>query len=360
MSSEALRRPESNWAWRVCHVVVCTLSFALTFAALCWGIHEALPFPDVPIVSPKVEHLAAHGDRYDTLIIGSSRLYYQFIPFIFDELTSKAGIPTKTFNAAVAGMGPPEDAFVVDQILRRPPKHLRWVFIELARLRLSLDPDKIGTVRSVYWHDWPRLTVLFRRALVQKKKRRWTEALAELRQPLTDFADHLRLFAQNQTNLGRASIFADRLRRPAARAGFNVAALGPKGDGWMRTGRPEQIAGRELAEYERSLADRAEAPAVKDFGDPVSQAALETILRKIEMAGARPVLIVPPTTGKQHFFPQRERARSALVLDFSDMRKYPELYRTEYRLDMEHLNTAGAEVFTRVLAEEFQRATAAP
>jgi hypothetical protein len=280
------------------------------------------------------------------------------MPSVFDELTAAAGTPTKTFNAAVAGMGPPEDAFMLDRILRYGPKNLRWVFIEVAGLRLSLDRDKIGTVRSVYWHDWPRLTVLLQRALLQKKKRQWREAIAELREPLGHFAGHLRLFLENQTNLGRASAFAERWRKPGPRSRFDPLALGPKADGWMRSGRREQMTGSELARYEQSLVERAATPSVKDFGDAVSQAALESMVRKVEDVGARPLLIVPPTTGKRHFFPRPEGVRSAIVLDFSDIRKYAELYRIEYRLDNEHLNTAGAEIFTRVLAEEFRRAIA--
>src|SRR5687767_418937 len=103
-----------NPAWlRLLHGAVSIAAFVAALCVVCWIIHETLPFPEVPIVTPKVEHLKAHGDRYDTLIIGSSRLYYQVIPSLFDELTAQAGVPTKTFNAAVAGMGPPEDSFML-------------------------------------------------------------------------------------------------------------------------------------------------------------------------------------------------------------------------------------------------------
>ena len=57
------------------------------------------------------------------------------------------------------------------------------------------------------------------------------------------------------------------------------------------------------------------------------------------------------TTSKRNFYPTPERARKTIVLDFCDLEKFPELYEHRYRLDTDHLNTAGAEVFTRIFTE---------
>ena len=37
--------------------------------------------------------------------------------------------------------------------------------------------------------------------------------------------------------------------------------------------------------------------------------------------------------------------------------KYPELYELKYRVDTSHLNAAGTEVFTRILANRFGEIT---
>jgi hypothetical protein len=41
----------------------------------------------------------------------------------------------------------------------------------------------------------------------------------------------------------------------------------------------------------------------------------------------------------------------ATSFDFSDVAKYPQLYAIEHRLDGHHLNSAGADAFTRALVE---------
>ncbi len=65
------------------------------------------------------------------------------------------------------------------------------------------------------------------------------------------------------------------------------------------------------------------------------------------------MLVVPPTTSKRNFYPTEARAKKTIVLDFCDLEKFPELYEHRYRLDTDHLNTAGAEVFTRIFAKEW-------
>jgi hypothetical protein len=73
----------------------------------------------------------------------------------------------------------------------------------------------------------------------------------------------------------------------------------------------------------------------------------------VEQLGATPVLIVTPVTAKRVFFPRPERVQRTMVLDLNDPVRFPELYENRHRLDTDHLNTAGAEVFTRLLAEQW-------
>ena len=337
---------------------VCLAVFAAVFGTVCHFIHEALPFPDVPIVRQKLERFTARPDDFDTIFVGSSRIHYQVIPPVFDELAAEAGLPASSYNAGVAGMRPAEDGYFLDLLLERPPENLRWVFIELAGLRLPIGEEKRETVRALYWHDWPRLSLLFQRAMVLKpvksgKRRKLRQTIDELSEPMGHFLDHLALFVRNQTNFGRGTILTTRLLTgtPARRAQAD-APPDPRA-GWIPTGRPEVMEGAALADYERALADRRAEPPRKDLGDPASQKALERMIARIEKLGATAVLVVPPTTGKKNFYPLPERERKTIVLDFSDIARFPDLYENANRLDTDHVNTAGADVFTRVLVRRW-------
>lgn len=338
-------------------LVVGTLVVGLAFVAACLVIRRVFPLPEIPDVHAKLMHFRAHPNDYDTLFLGTSRINFQVIPGKFDQLTQAAGIPTKSFNAGVAGMRPPEDSYFFDQLLAARPKRLRWVFIELIHIRPRINEELRGTMRAQYWHDWPRLWLMWRRITYLKpaKKARTLEKIwDELREPLAEFPEHFGHFVREMSNLGRGEFLARRLLYTPADWRLTLTDyLGPDLAGWRRTGRGEDMPPEVQAKFEKERAERLIEPAAHDLAEPVSQGALEAMIAKVERLGATPILIVPPMTGKKTFYPRPERAGKTLVLDFNDPARFPELYENRHRLDWDHLNTAGAEVFTRLLAEHW-------
>ncbi|MES2570644.1 MAG: hypothetical protein V4710_11400, partial [Verrucomicrobiota bacterium] len=87
------------------------ICLALTmFVIVCRVINGLLPRQPVPIVSEKLAYFARHRDEYDTLFIGSSRVYRQIDPALFDQVTREAGVPTRSFNLGIDSMFSPEDS----------------------------------------------------------------------------------------------------------------------------------------------------------------------------------------------------------------------------------------------------------
>jgi hypothetical protein len=342
----------------------CFAAFAAAFIAVCAAIHRTLPLQDVPTVWEKLTHLAAHGSDYDTLFIGSSRIYYQIIPRLFDELSATQGLPTRSFNAGVAGMRPPEDAFLFDQILAQRPGRLRWVFVELAGIRANIGDERRGTLRMQYWHDLTRTALLWRYATqLPETNKRWTpkRLWQQWRDPLAQFLPHFALFLREQTNIGKGVILTRRLGadEPPPPDPLSVT-LGSDLAGWIPINSNGEMPPKNRTEFEQELAERRERPSIKDYGDPVSQEALGALIAKIRRAGATPVLIVPPTTSKKNFFPMPAVEEKTLVLDFSDITRFPELYEIRHRLDTEHTNTTGSEVFTRLIVQSWAQAVKPP
>ncbi len=51
------------------------------FLVTCVSLHAVLPFPEIDGgVSQKFRFFSAHKDEFDTLFIGSSRVYFQISP----------------------------------------------------------------------------------------------------------------------------------------------------------------------------------------------------------------------------------------------------------------------------------------
>ncbi len=348
---------------RVARGVFTGACFGAAFVASALLIGPRLPFPDVPAAAAKHAWFAEHGRRYDTLFLGSSRIEVQIVPAVFNQRTAELGHPLAAFNAGISAMTPPEDAFFFDHLARCPHDPLRWVFIELQPVWLEPDRARRDGGRLAYWHDWERSVVLWQcfvpewqRALsrVGQKKQRgrpWADRFAKLAKPLGQAWVHAGLSLEHAVHLGAAV-------PPLARAVLRAPGPAPtEGDGWVKT--PEVIHGADLADYQRTYAERLASPQVAKPGSPAGAFALRRLLEKVARLGATPVLLVPPTTSPWRFEPPPDIRQSCLILDFSDPRAYPELFALENRLDGTHLSAAGALVFTRLVAEHFAAARGA-
>ena len=216
---------------RTVRLLLGSIAFVIAFSAACLAIREALPFRDIPAVRSKLRHFQQRGNDFDALFVGSSRIQYQVIPAMFDEVARNAGVPVKSFNAGVAGMRPPEDAYLFDQLLAARPQRLRWVFIELGYVRFDIPEERRGTMRAQYWHDVPRLWVLWQRVTELKptdKPRSLKRVWRELREPLGEFPQHLELFFREMSNLGRGDFLqiAAAERQDARHPNLEVAVIG--------------------------------------------------------------------------------------------------------------------------------------
>ena len=348
------------------HAVGTVASWLLGFGLAAWLAGVCLPPAEPPpFVREKLRHLTEHGDEYDVIFLGSSRVQYHIMPSVFDRFAAGHGCPLKSFNAGVASLLPPENGYLLDQILRRPHARLRWVFIEMSAFKPTPDRQRIDTARFAYWHDWDRMILVTKRTLADfrqgqfssGKRRRapWFTRLAAGCELAARWLDHMGRFAGDVFNLGRGATLATRAALLAAPDAYDDrAALGSYGDGWSYTGdEHQQMTGEPLAEYERAYAEHLQTPSRKDSNDELSHEALDGLLARVVRAGAQPILIVPPTPIKRHYFPPPARERDLTIFDFSDVREYPELFKTENRQDIEHLNGAGAEIFTRILGQRF-------
>ena len=330
------------------------LSWMFSFALTAWLAGVWLPPADLPsTVREKLAHLAEHGDDYDAIFVGSSRIQSHIMPSLFDRLAAERGLTVKSFNAGVASMHTPEDGWLLEQILARKPARLRWIFLEIDFFDAGLEDGQMGTLRGVPWHDWPRFRQLCRRMAVMSDNLNFRDRIAELSARLRDFVDHLATFGQRESQLGRGAQLFDRWRLSINPEPMRWENLGADGDGFRPAKTNTVLEKKSLARLAKLVAERTKILPKADEADRVSQAVLGEAIAQIIRAGARPVLIIPPRTRLHYFVPSAENARLAAVVDLCNPVKFPELYEAKHRVDTSHLNAAGAEVFTRIVADRF-------
>lgn len=317
----------------------------VAFLAASFAIHSLLP-PVVPKgIAAKLEFFAQHKDEFDTLVVGTSRVYYSISPQLFDQTTRENGLPTRTFNFGIDGMHPPENFYVLEQILKTKPGKLKWVVLEMADIQTKWD-DVLGTQRVVYWHDWPRTELTLKKALNPRGNANWLIRTTRLWLARRDLFLNLFLFGKQFASVGRASDFFPSEQRERFREA--ESELGPNRDGYRPAG--DAMSAERAAIFRENLAHEVSDARPKTL-DPATEQAYRDAASQIRQAGAAPFFVVAPiiTQTAARF----RQTPPAPLLSFNDSRKYPQFYDTKVRIDDAHLTREGAAEFTRLLALKF-------
>ena len=304
-------------------------------------------------VAAKLKYFAEHKDEFDTVIVGTSQLYYSVSPKIFDATTRENGMPTRTFNFGIDAMHPPENFYVLDQILETKPKNLKSILLELGEVR-SRWFSILGTQRAVYWHDWPRTQLTLKKALNPRGNANWFAQITRLWVARQDLASNLALFGRRFANVGRIADFLP----SAEQERFADAAveLGPDSDGYRLSG--DAMSAERAASYQQWLAQEISEARPKPL-DPATDHGYRDAATRIRRAGAKPIFVVTPVI----FQTPMQFGQSpppAPIIAFNDAGKFPEYYDAKARVDESHLTREAAEKFTAVLARDFVRAAAQP
>ncbi|MEP6698709.1 MAG: hypothetical protein ABJB09_03175 [Verrucomicrobiota bacterium] len=323
------------------------------FIATSAVIHSLLP-PIIPKgIAAKLKFFTEHKDEFDTVVVGTSRLYYSASPEIFDATTRENGLTTHTFNFGIDGMHPPENFYVLEQILKTKPRNLKWVLLELGDIQTKWD-NILGTQRVVYWHDWPRTELTLKKALNPRGNANWLIKLTRLWLAKRDFILNLALFGKQFANAGRVADFLPDATRD--RYADAASELGPQGDGYRWAG--DAMSAERAASFQQRLAGEISG-ATQKYLDPATETGYRNSAAQIRAAGATPVFVVTPT-----IFQTTSRFRQwpppAQIIAFNDARTYPQFYDVKVRIDDGHLTRPAAEDFCRALAQEFVRRTRQP
>jgi hypothetical protein len=329
------------------HRFVCVAVALVALVATSALYHAFLP-PSLPEgVAEKMEFFAKHKDEFDTLFLGSSRFYYAVSPEGFDHHTRENGVPTRSFNFGIDGMNPPENFYVLDQILKTEPRRLKWIFVEVDNIETKSHVKILGTQRLLYWHDWRRTALTLSKVINPRPSTKWYQKINRLWSARRDLLLHLSLFEKQFTNVGRAAdFFSSLLESRPLEPDFR---LGPKSDGYRLAGTP--MSPERVDTFRRKLAEEVAAPG-PEFMDPYAESAYRDCAARIRRLGAAPIFVVAPSIF-QSPLRFRESPPPGPLLVFNDSRTYPQLYDPKVRVDQQHLTDEGAAEFTRLLALKF-------
>lgn len=250
----------------------------------------------------------------------------------------------------------PESSYVLEQLLGKKPRHLKWVFIELDELQIKRFQEQSGTRRALYWHDGKRTAVVLRKILNTGRQGEWIPGPKKVRDVLIPrqgrsdthdlFFFHAGLFAKNFANVGRKTELTHWISHLGGESAPKY--MGPAGDGYAPVNK--RMSPSQVAAYEAGL-KRALGQTQPIFLSPYTEQACRQSAEEVRKIGAKPIFLVTPITRQYQIGFGSDSPGT--VMSFNDAKAYAPLYRKSVRMDANHLNATGAEEFTKLVAASF-------
>ena len=343
--------------------VVCLLAFLGCFVLACALIRAALPQPREELLTAKLEAFTPIKDRFDTLFLGSSRIYRHLDCAQFDRIMANGGYPTSSFNFGVPGMTLLETTWVLDQVLALEPGRVERIFLS-GEIALQLHADNELSDRVVNWHDGVRTRLAVDLVL---------EGPHSLDQKIPILHSHVMALAYNLVNVGRSrlslvpGIDGTELSRLKARKrlidqvsldGFcsldEYAGL-VKGDVLDTTvARSIELDERWdefVAERERV---RVEGVANRE-PTPAELAVMDRVLDQLGERGIEVVFVISPSYDSREGYLRGADDRDLVptVYDYGSVAAYGEFFERDLRYDWNHLNELGARKLTSMIAGRY-------
>lgn len=334
-------------------------TFLVTLLGTCFCLHAFLPPLGTtdPILLRKMEHFAEHRDQYNVVFFGSSQIYRNIIPRVFDDEMAKHGHKTKSFNFGIGGMRPHETNLLIRQVLAMGPRNLRYAFVELGSWHPASPARNHFTKRMVAWHARDEAASILRSLWIADDPwpRKWNLLYVHARHALANYFN----IGQGPRYLRRWVGARDDIRydrdtpHAVEEEGFVGHTADPVGRGQANS-RTRML--ENPSRYHR-LVDTLVKRRFQSSGlEHYNTRVLEEQVKQFQDRGIAPAYLIPPRVNS---LPEAQTLLRQGVIPalfaFNDPTLHPAIYDIRVRFDLEHLLVEGAEMFTRELANQFAR-----
>lgn len=300
----------------------------------------------------KLAYWKKHGSEYNTVFIGSSRIFHQVNPRLFDSLANANNISVNSFNLGVPSFPFPQSYRMIEAALAEY-SDVTTVYYEITPVYLEPAEALKNTPENYYWYDLDHTVLLcdqIQHSAAFDKQTKWTlcggHAGAWMQKNL--FLGGAQALYTTATDVDNGWISS----RCAATDGYVSLdvemSIGPKVEG--ATSRRKQFLADTSILIERKAIAAAYNSEVKDFRSTPYSLFLGKLFNQLTARGIKVYFVIPPRlTDYDALYDVLSEIPREHVLNLSSPALYPEFYLSRYAFDKGHLNASGAAVFTREL-----------
>jgi len=325
------------------HLTLFAVGFALVGGWLRGNMRERI----------KVEWFHTVKDEIDVVFLGSSHVFRQFDPALFDAQRQDEPSALRSINLASAGMSFWEQYYMLHRILDEQAPALRWVILEVLPFAPDMKEKNDFGLRRLEWHDSRTTWHLLREAYLAAAP--WSDRWALMQR-------HLEHWWQRSLQVARGVDMVQRFGQEPMATFDNLEALGANRNGYS------PLESSTASERERGLrkkfrrnpaellegARKMKGPGAKNLPDP---GLLAAVLEMEELAASRGVeLVWWVHPNLQRYKGWRHMHASGAIKHFiayDNSEAHPEFYRVGAHFDLYHLNKQASERMTMTFAFDF-------
>lgn len=304
-----------------------------------------------PLFSLKLKYLKNNEDKYNTLFLGSSLIRRDIDPECFDKNTT---IHTESFNLGTNGTFNPESYYIYDYLLKKDSLKSKYIFLELQNNFLFFSWF-LHTTKIRYWLN-PRYFIYSLKILYYSNRPK--------KQKITEIGYCFASFFEKHFNIelyqGLKTDYYSKYKR------YYEAYQPDKREynGYKPIETDNDI--NDLKARNLFLADTTQLTHRKEkseqqfsnhnnlnFNKVFYEATMDLLERSKEKGYHIIFLLLPQHDNYDELLPILEKLPEENKIELANGNTYPELYITENTYSLHHLNSKGAKIFSKSLAEKF-------
>lgn len=313
-----------------------------------------------PWYSSKLQYLEEQNQaQHNTFFFGSSRIYRQIDPSMFDSTVERAdGIPTHSFNMGAPATFCPQSYFLYEKFLESDKAaQAKTCFLELMEVD-GIRDFFMHQERTTYWQN-PKDVIFAVRSIMANKR---ISLLAKLKYS----SNYLISYSEKVLHLGH---FGQQL---TTRDYYHEKYAGPEKNGFFSLER--DLKTTDDLEVKEHLSTRFAVPredpntivkrkqsilrryqTVTDTIDQVNLERIKELIRQSKDQGIHLICLLSPRNASQELVNLSRQLPKEHFIDMANPESFDELYTLDNSFDIGHLNDKGSTLYSKLLALEFSK-----
>lgn len=301
-----------------------------------------------PWFSAKIKYLTTNNIKPDVVFFGSSRIYRQINPLLFDSLHSNSDNKNIiSYNLGAPATFIPQNYYLLLKFLKsNSASNTKTVFVELQNI-VPIGNNLTHQERSSYWLTFSNYFFILKSTFNRND--------LSFTGKKTIYFSYTNALLENLLGIGyfKNSLFTKDF--------YSDFYLGPKKNGFLpldyelKEKPSEHLSERkkslDIKELDTRYLQSLESKKTSNFYDKIHTSYINDLINIYKENNIELIFIIPPRNSSKSLLTLSNKINANVI----DLSTYKQFYLPKYSFDNGHVNTSGANLFTQILFKEYKQ-----